>query len=139
MFFIELSPIYSIEIRGIGLVLSRRHDPQAAAPFSDVGAFADEIGGVRRLPGIQIARDEVDDSRDLFTRPKRVEGVEPGGLDVEIDGEYATAAEGEGDGRVHQGHRAADTPLEGIERRDVHLLMQPCATGNLPVPPAGQP
>ena len=55
---------------------------------------------------------EVDDSRDLFTRPQHVEGIKPGRLNIEIHHKYATAAERERNGNVDQSHRAADAAFE---------------------------
>ena len=97
---VQLAPVNLVEIRGVGLVPARRHDPQSSTLIADSGTFADKVGGVRSLSGFQILGDEIDDSGNLFIRPQHVEGVESGRLNVEVHDKYAAAAEGEGDGRI---------------------------------------
>ena len=110
--FVQRAPVDLIEFRSVGLVPARRHDPESAALVTDSGAFADEAVGGRSLSVLQVLGNEVDDSRDLFTRPQHVEGVKPGRLHIKIHDKYAAAAEGERDGDVDQSHRAADAALE---------------------------
>ena len=131
---VKRSPVDMVEVRGVGLAPGRRHDPQTAAFFTDVGGFTNETADIRGLSRSQILVDEVDDPGDLLAGPHDVEGIQCGCIQIEVHREDTIALVGQFDRCVDQSRGAADAALERIEGRNVHEVKQPAAVENDPGP-----